>query len=241
MVFGSYVTLLCTYLKTSNLSGNDKCIPHALDAFSSDIMIQDLSIARPFAELAAHICYNKSPCVVHLYRSHLFVNQDKLFNTEDLTLGMELLTLSHLGIKLGVRHWRHVSTAFRRKICPHMDLLLDDDDKDSIPAIQSGHSRRTENRLYGISQEGLLGASEDLLPLFLEASTDWQVACSVVPGGLGIPYAQARVGHFADLVKQGKIKPRSTSMKDSILRLAEQEERFNKRLLEQEKRLDEQE
>jgi len=253
MVFGSYVTLLCTYLKTSHLSGNDKCIPHALDAFSSDVLIQDLSIARPFAELAAHVCYNKFPGVVRLYRTHLFVNQDRLFDTDDLTTGLELLTLHHLGIKLGVRHWRHVNTAFRRKICPHMDLLLDDEEKDSIPAIQSGHSRSTENRLYGISQDGLVGASEDFLPLFLEASTHWQVACSLVPGGLGIPYAEARVADFPHLVQQGKIKPRSTTTKDNILahvkkgiseyivsletRLIEQEERLNRRLVEQQESL----
>ena len=242
VVFGRYVTLLCTYAKTSNLSGNDKCIPHALDAFSSDLLIQDLSIARPFAELAAHIYFNGSPTVVRLYRTHLFVNQDKLFQTDDLTMALEMLTLTHLGIKLGVRHWRHVNTAFRRKICPHMDQLLDDDDKDSIPALQMGHSRATENRVYGISQEGLVGASEDLLPLFLEASTDWQVACSVVPGGLAIPYTQARVSNFPNLVNEGKIKPRSTSANDKLMAyvnksLSEYILALDERLLKQEQHL----
>lgn len=249
VVFGRYVTLLCTYAKTSNLSGNDKCIPHALDAFSSDLLIQDLSIARPLAVLASHILSNGSPNIVRLYRDHLFVNQDKLFQTDDLTIGLEMLTLTHLGVKLGVRHWRHVNTAFRRKICPHMDQLLDDDDKDSIPALQMGHSRATENRVYGISQEGLVGASEDLLPLFLEASTDWQVACSVVPGGLAIPYTQARVSNFVNLVGEGKIKPRSASANDKLMayvnkslseyilaldaRLLKQEQHLNQKLEEQ--------
>jgi len=243
VIFGSYVTLLCTYLKTSNLSGNDKCIPHALDAFSSDLLIQDLSIARPFAELAAYIYFNESPAVVHLYRTHLFVNQDKLFQTADLSMGLEMLTLTHLGVKLGVRHWRHVNTAFRRKICPHMDQLLDDDEKDSIPALQSGHKRGTENRLYGISQDGVAGASEDLLPLFLEASTDWQIACSVVPGGLAIPYTEARVSHFANLVDQGKIKRRSTSANDELLAYVNQSlfayiSALDERLIKQQEYLD---
>jgi len=140
-VFGSYVTLPFTYL---SLSGNDKCIPHALDAFSSDILIQDLSIARRFAALAAHICYNKSPDIARLYCTHVFINQDRLFNTDDLTL---LLTLPHLGIKLDVRHWRHVTTAFRGKISTHMHPILHYEEH-STPDLPNGHSRSMANHTY---------------------------------------------------------------------------------------------
>jgi hypothetical protein len=72
-----------------------------------------------------------------------------------------------------------------------MEELMEEDENDSVQAQQSGHSRRTENRVYGLSPDAMAGAPEDLLPLFLDASTDWQVACKVVPGGLGLTYSQA--------------------------------------------------
>ncbi|KAG6372831.1 hypothetical protein JVT61DRAFT_7249 [Boletus reticuloceps] len=49
MVFRQHVTLLCQYSKTSGMTGHDKLIPHSLDAITSNILIQDLALARPFA------------------------------------------------------------------------------------------------------------------------------------------------------------------------------------------------
>jgi len=159
-VFGSYVTLLFTYL---SLSGNAS----ALDAFSSDILIQDLSIACPFAALAAHICYNKSPDIAGLYRTHVFINQDRLFNTDDLTLGLELLTLPHLSIKLGVQRWRHITTAFRGKISTHMRPILHYEEH-STPDLPNGHSRRMENHIY--AQARPRGVAHHLFPSILKAT-----------------------------------------------------------------------
>jgi hypothetical protein len=51
IAFGHHIALICTYLKTSSLSGYDKKIPHALDVFTSDVFIQELAIAHPFAFL----------------------------------------------------------------------------------------------------------------------------------------------------------------------------------------------
>ncbi|KAF8440922.1 hypothetical protein L210DRAFT_3645155 [Boletus edulis BED1] len=53
MVFGQHMTLHCQYSKTSAMMGHNKLIPHSLDAITSDILIQDLALARPFAQLAA--------------------------------------------------------------------------------------------------------------------------------------------------------------------------------------------
>jgi hypothetical protein len=100
--FGKFSTILCTYSKTSAATRSDKCIPHALDGFSTDLMVQDMAIARPFAELAAHLSYQDPGPIVYLYRNHLFVNQNRLFTTEDLKAGIERLTVSHLDVKLGV-------------------------------------------------------------------------------------------------------------------------------------------
>ncbi len=79
-----------------------------------------------------------------------------------------------------------------------MELTVEDDEtEDSIQALQSGHSRHTENRLYGITAESLAGAAEDVLPMFLDASTDWQVACCIVPGGHMLPYSEAASNTFS--------------------------------------------
>ena len=207
VIFGRHVTVLCTYQKTSALTGSDKCIPHSLDAFCSDLMIQDIAIARPFARFAASVVYPDQPNIIDLYRRHLFVNHTKLFTTEDLTDSLERWTLPHVGYKLGVNAWRHVSTAFRRKLCARFDNLLAEDENETVGALQSGHSRRTENRVYALSPDALSGASEDILPLFLQASTDWQVVCEVVPGGTGSPYARS-------LMDQSNLKTPGSSKSD---------------------------
>ncbi|KAI6009128.1 hypothetical protein EDC04DRAFT_2964128 [Pisolithus marmoratus] len=75
-VLGKHVSLLCQYLKTTALTGKDKLIPHALDGITSDILVQDLALARPFAEVAARACFPDKPEVVDLYRNHVFVNYD---------------------------------------------------------------------------------------------------------------------------------------------------------------------
>lgn len=76
---------------------------------------------------------------------------------------------------------------------------MEEDEQDTIEALQSGHSRSTENRIYGLSMDALSGASEDILPFFLDSSTDWHKVCKVVPGGLAIPYQQAQSKHFEAL------------------------------------------
>lgn len=183
-----------------------KCVPYSLDAFSSDILVQDLSITRPFAELAARIIYDQNPNIVRLYRTQLFVNQDRHFNFDDLMLGLETLTLTHLDVKLGVRKWKRVKNTFLGNVCTHMYPLLEDEpDRDSISTLQSGHSQSMQHRLYGSPLDTRF-ASKDLLLLLIEASTHWQITCSVVPGGLGISYTDARIVHFKELAKRGNIE-----------------------------------
>jgi hypothetical protein len=204
-VFDTFVTILCTYQKTSALTGTDKCIPHALNGFSADLLVQDLAITRPFAEVAAHLSYPDTSNVIQLYRTHVFVNQNRLFDTDDLTAGLQEFTLKYLGVKLGVNGWRHVSTAFRRKICTRMEDLYEEDEMDNVQALQSGHNRQTENSVYALSADSAMGAPEDLLPRFLDASKDWQLACRLVPGGLGRSYIDCRASSFQVLLDAGTI------------------------------------
>jgi superfamily II DNA helicase RecQ len=205
IAFGPYIALICTYLKTSSLCGYDKKIPHALDAFTADLIIQELAIARPFAILMAKTCYPAQPEVAKLFCNHVFVNHNKLFDTGDITDALRQFTVEFMGLELGVSDWRHISAAFRRKLCRRLDELLDEDDDESIEALQMGHNRKTDNRVYGISQEALAGAPEDVLPLFLDATTDWQIVCHVVPGGLSLSYQDALMSSFQSHVKSGLI------------------------------------
>ena len=206
-MIGNHLAVMCQYHKSASSTGKDKLIPHSLDAVTSDLLIQDLAIARPFAELAAYICYPKDFEIQHLYHSYLFINNKKMFETPELTNLIKSYTLSVYNVSFGVADWRHISAGFRRKICPAMELTVEDDEtEDSIQALQSGHSRHTENRLYGITAEALAGAAEDVLPMFLDASTDWQVACSIVPGGHMLPYSEARATHFRTLGAANRIK-----------------------------------
>jgi hypothetical protein len=76
------------YHKSGGLTGHDKLIPHALDGLTSDLVIQDLVLARPFACLAAKMCFPDQPQVHQLYQDRLFVNNGKEFQTSDLTGAM---------------------------------------------------------------------------------------------------------------------------------------------------------
>ncbi|KAI5984824.1 hypothetical protein EDD15DRAFT_2200967 [Pisolithus albus] len=66
VVLGKHISLLCQYLKTMALTRKDKLIPHALDAITSDILVQDLALARPLSEVAANACFPEKPEVVDL-------------------------------------------------------------------------------------------------------------------------------------------------------------------------------
>jgi hypothetical protein len=211
-MMGNHLAILCQYHKSASITARDKLIPHSLDAVTSDLVIQDLAIARPFAELAAYICYPHDLDVQHRYHSYLFINNKKLFETTQLTQTLKNYTLPVYQVGFGVADWRHISAAFRRKICPAMETIIEDDmSQESVQALQSGHSRHTENHVYGLSPEVLAGAAEDVLPLFLDASTDWQVACKIVPGGHLLRYSEATALHFSALAAGKKIKANYTT------------------------------
>ncbi|KAF8417617.1 hypothetical protein L210DRAFT_3427928, partial [Boletus edulis BED1] len=191
MIFGQHVTLLCQYSKMTAQMGHDKLIPHGLDAITSDVLIQDLVLARPFAQLAVKICFQDQG-ITQLYKDLLFVNFDRKFTSEDLSAVMSKYSLPHVHYALTINPWRHIQTAWRRKLKCAVEHIVEIDETEDVEALQAGHTRRTENRIYGLSAESLVGAAEDVLPLFLQASTSWQEHCKVPPGGRSLPYNQAR-------------------------------------------------
>ncbi|KIN94793.1 hypothetical protein M404DRAFT_34732 [Pisolithus tinctorius Marx 270] len=192
VVLGKHVSLLCQYLKTTALTGKDKLIPHALDAITSDILVQDLALARPFAEIAAKACFPDRPEVVDLYRNHVFVNYDRLFDSKDLSLIMSRHSLPIMHFGLTINSWRHIQTAWKRKLGCAVEDMIEMDREDNVEALQAGHSRSTENRVYGISVEALAGAAEDVLPAYLNASMEWQRHCQVPVSGQSTSYKTAQ-------------------------------------------------
>jgi hypothetical protein len=204
-MLGKNLTMLRTYHKSGALSGLDKLIPHSIDGVTADLMIQDLALTRPFAEMACHICFPDEAEIKEMYQTHLFVNNTKLFDTDQLSATMSRESMSSLGFGLKVNSWRHISTAFKRKLGRFAEELLEEDERDTVEALQAGHSRATENRVYGLSPDALAGAPEDLLPLFLQASSNWQLLMHTVPGGLGLSYRHARGRHFKELAKSGRL------------------------------------
>lgn len=104
MIFRCHTMLLCQYSKTTVLTGQDKLIPHGLDAVMSNILIQDLAMAQPFAQLAAKICFGDEN-VVQLYKNLLFVNFNKKFTSNDLSLVMVKYSLPRIQFALTINPW----------------------------------------------------------------------------------------------------------------------------------------
>jgi hypothetical protein len=204
--FGKHIAVLRMYHKSGALSGVDKLIPHALDAFTSDLVIQDLALARPFARFVVGLCFPDSPDIARVYRDLLFVRNGREFTTADLSASMVQFTFPIVGLEMAVNVWRHTTSAWKRKLCNSMQEIMEDAHLDTINALQAGRTRQTENRIYGISHDALAGSGEDVLPLYLDSSTDWQKQLHVVPGGLQLTYKEASGKNFKDLVKAGVIK-----------------------------------
>jgi hypothetical protein len=204
-MLGQHLSVLRMYHKSGGLTGHDKLIPHALDGLTSDLLIQDLVLARPFACLAAKMCFPDQPQIHQLYQERLFINNGVEFETSNLTSTMARFTLPHVGIGLGVNAWRHISKAFKEKLCNRMMEVLEDGEEESVDAAQAGRRRETGHRVYGVSHDTLDGMAEDVLPLFLDSSTDWQKMLRVVPGGMGLTYHESMGENFADMVKSGAI------------------------------------
>ncbi|KAG6381456.1 hypothetical protein JVT61DRAFT_25 [Boletus reticuloceps] len=110
---------------------------------------------------------------------------------EDLSAVMSKYSLPRVHYALTINPWCHIQTAWKRKLKCAVEHIVEIDKTEDVEALQAGHMCRTENHIYGLSIHSLVGAAEDLLPLFLQASTSWQEH-KVSPGGHSIPYNQAQ-------------------------------------------------
>ncbi|KAJ7681090.1 hypothetical protein B0H17DRAFT_1232007 [Mycena rosella] len=142
------------------------------------------------------------------YAEMLFMGFGKEFTSDNLSNLMAFWSTPILGWGMKIAVWRQINIAWRRKLCSGSGSMdaIEDDATSTVNALQSGHSLNTERKVYGLSPESFLGAPEDVLYLYLNASTDWQKATEVVPGGLGLPYKAAVRDKFQELVACGTIK-----------------------------------
>jgi hypothetical protein len=182
-VLDKYIAAMRTYTKTGSLTQVDKLIPHSLDGITSDLVVQDLAMAHPFAEIAIEVCYPEDGDIQRLYREWLFVNNLKEFDSTSISRIMVNISMPIVGFEMSINPWRHICISFRNKVCPEVSQLLEEEDElETIGALQTGHRRKTEVRVYALSPDALAGPAEDVLPLYLECSTGWQVEMHVAPG-----------------------------------------------------------
>lgn len=184
-IYNKHVMMLATYSKSTARTGTDRIIPHSLDAITSDLIIQSLAIARPFAQLAASILYPGNDEVQKRYQSYIFVNNNRLFNTNDLSKGLKYYSNKYLGHLYGVNDMRHIIIGVRRKYggARYQDMV-ENEYQDMVGAEQAGHTWGIEKRIYGLSPDAFAGPTEDIIPQFLDASVDWQRNVQAVHGKL---------------------------------------------------------
>ncbi|KAJ6456645.1 hypothetical protein C8R45DRAFT_1108917 [Mycena sanguinolenta] len=214
---GKHIALIRQYDKTSNITQCDRLIPHSISAVAADILVQIHTFARPWAQFLASKIWPTDPAVSTAYGDMLFMDVGRMFTSRRLSELMGNKTAKPVGWEVTLSPWRQVNIAYRRKLCRGVAVeLVEQETVSTLNAMHSGHSARTENMVYGLSPDSLAGAPEDVLPLFLHGSGEWQQLNEIVPGGLGLDYRAARCSNFAELVLSGIIKVRGEKIERNV-------------------------
>ena len=79
------MAIVIQYSKTSTRNGHDTLIPHVLDAFYQDIIKTVTFVTHPFAEQMSRILYPDCNDITMLWHNQLFVKNNCLFVTEDIS------------------------------------------------------------------------------------------------------------------------------------------------------------
>jgi hypothetical protein len=141
-----------------------------------------------------------------MYHDLAFMNFGKEFQSEDLSRAMATISNPILSWELTLLPWRHINIAIKRKHCGRSIKFLTGEEGESVHALQAGHSQATERRIYGLTPESMIGGTEDIMALFLEASTEWQRLFKIVPGGITLPYFDTAMSNYRLLQDVGLIK-----------------------------------
>jgi len=185
-MIGRRMAIVAQYSKTSATKGHDTLIPHILDAFCQEIAKVIVFQTHPFAEKISMILFPDRQDLLTLWRTNLFVNFDSLFTTEDLSGVFRLASLKTMDISIGVRDYRQMSVCVRRTHCPKLNELTASLDDEDPASVQAGHTRATEERLYGVSVGYLGKLPENMVEPFAKASGEWQRFMHMPEGGTDI-------------------------------------------------------
>ncbi|KAJ7215846.1 hypothetical protein GGX14DRAFT_562305 [Mycena pura] len=112
---GKYVALIREYTKMTAHKGADSLIPHGLNAFTADLLVQLHALARPLARAFASKCMPDLPDSVFNYTHLLFSGGGKEFVTQNISDCMARNSYPVLQWKLTVKSWRHVNITYQRK------------------------------------------------------------------------------------------------------------------------------
>jgi hypothetical protein len=179
----NHLAIIRQYDKTSNNHQNDKLIPNGLDAFISDIIIQLHTLARPFAAFLATKVFPNDPSVPCQYAEMLFMDFGKPFDSKTLSRGLATWSHSILGWELTLNSHRHCYVAWHRRLSHSLNTLIQEAEGTStVATLQTGHAKSTEDRIYGLTREAMLGSSSEMIQLYLNNSAEWQHQLRLVPG-----------------------------------------------------------
>ncbi|TEB27627.1 P-loop containing nucleoside triphosphate hydrolase protein, partial [Coprinellus micaceus] len=203
MGVGRYLALIRQYSKNTNNQQMDKMIPHGLSGFEQDLIIQVHTFARPLAMFFAKHLWPNQPEIAMNYNELLFMNFKTEFDSSWVSKRMGQLTSIILGWAMTISPYRHINISFKSHKCKGLiDAFMEQEVMSGVHALQSGHSVQTERRIYGLDHDSLAGISEDHIILYLEASTEYQKAFGIPPGGLGMPYDKAKMSDFKPDIQQ---------------------------------------
>lgn len=141
-----------------------------------------------------------------MYYNLAFMDYGKELTSTKLTDAMVEISFPVLNWNLKTSAWRHIDIAFKQKLCSKSyDLLTNAESMSSAHALQSEHSFRMENRIYGLTPYSFNGVTEDILQVLLDASTEWQHLFGILPGGVLLRFYQATMDQYSSLHTMGRL------------------------------------
>ena len=158
LCLGPHMLIVHNYTKQTSVCQEDWNIPHGLDAVVSILLKVLYVYLQPFAAALAAQLEPKNTAAVQGYRDLMFMN---MFNYHDLSTAIAHALEPHLGWKLGLNPWQHLQISISRHHGASDTEVLQYMDHDGVVRIvQSGHSLTIQRNNYGVSQESIIGASE---------------------------------------------------------------------------------
>lgn len=127
------------------------------------------------------------------------------------------LAAQHLGWRMTVSSWRHISIGLREGLkLADIEGSEPADRYAEVQAEQAGHNLATEQRIYGLSVDALQGIPDEALKLFMRSSREWQIRLAIPPGGIPLPYSQLTMSCFPRLLQEKRFNVPQTLEQLSI-------------------------